>query len=559
LLSTAIATLLAVTIPDLQEDFQATSAFYLQELALRNLSPTQSPPFSVSTEALITNLLLFLSLLISLSASIMATVVQQWARQYVRYTQPSQRGPKTRARIRAMFSHSVDKMFIKCMGSLLPCYLNLAILFFLLSLLAFLFNRNKVIFVIMTLLFVWCLAIYGFFTFLPVFQHDSLLYTPISTLPVSLLAALICVLHVMFRHRFNYKGWGIIDWAFEDVGKKADAIASRRSPEIDIHVLDWSLHSLSDDDAVETYLRTIPDFFRKCSAPLGDLSPEAKNRLQLTKNRLQQTLRGFLDRTFSSNAVTEDVRNSRLIVGLDASHAALGPKETLRILENILKRTWPHLLHSVEMGHSLISWGNNSDACYELHIRSIVSCIIANTPKPDERCIALAMDQLDISDDRLRGYLSLPDTVSLVSFIDIAHRIRSQVSDGDLRPLHSRSNSPMELPYLQYDFCALWNEVVQKANDDSNDRILIHILKNFRRAYMALHTDTGAFPLAFSPSTADDDIVLNHPSSYPSCNIPDHNRYPIPLAQPYDPARDNSESLFFARPGLPTPGPSSSQ
>jgi len=417
----------------------------------------------------------------------------------------------------------VDRLFIKCTVSLLLCYLHSAIFFFILGLLLFLFNLNLAIFSFTSFLLVLSLGVYVFLTILPAFQHNSLLYTPLSTFPISFIASWVCVFRIVFRRRFDYKDWGIIEWAFDDVGRKADKLAFDESAKIDPHVLDWSLRSLGDDDEVETYLRAIPEFFRGRPAVL-ESTPE-------TKVKLKQTLNGFLGRTFSSNTDTEDVRNSRLIVGLDASHRALGLEDTTQILEDILKGKWPKL-HSVEMGHSLISWGNKS---YDLHIRSVVSCIIAKTPKPDDRCIALAMGQLDISDDRLRGYLSLPDSVSLVSFIDIAHRIHSQVPNRNLRPLHSRSNVPMELHHLQYDFCALWNALVQ-----GNDRISIHILKSFHRAYMALHTVTGESPEAFSPSTADN--VLNNPSSYPSCNNPDHNRYPIP--QLYDTAGSNP---------LPTP------
>ncbi|KAH9956542.1 hypothetical protein BC827DRAFT_754855 [Russula dissimulans] len=378
LFSAAVAALLAVTIPDLKANPQDTSNFYLQQLKnSSSSSEARPPPFSPPTEVVVVNLFTFLSLFISLSCAVLATVVQQWARQYVRYTQPSQRGPKTRARIRTMFSHSVDRLFIKCISSLLPCYLNLAIFFFLVGMLVYLWYLNRVIFYFTILLFLWSLGVYGFFTLLPFFQHDSLLYTPLSTFPISMLAVFVCLFNVVTRRRFKYSGWGIFDWAFDDVGYKADAIAKRRSPDIDTHVLEWSLRALTDDDAVEKYLQAVPDFFRGPSAPPGPLSDDRKREAEYrTRNKFKQTLCGFLDRTFSSNTVTEDVRNSHLIIGLDASHAALGREETARILEEIRREKWPKLLRSNKMGGLLTRWGDDSDESYRPQIRSIVSHIV---------------------------------------------------------------------------------------------------------------------------------------------------------------------------------------
>ncbi|KAH9956539.1 hypothetical protein BC827DRAFT_754757 [Russula dissimulans] len=374
LFSAAIAALLSISIQNLKENPQDISNFYLQSLIIAietGFADLDLVPFSPTPKAVVVNLLWFLSLLISLTCAIMATVVQQWARQYIRYTQPSERGPKTRARIRAMFSHSADRLFIKCMTDLLPCYLHLAILLFLVGLLIFLFNLHIVIFAFAAGLFVFSMGLYGFFTLLPFFQHGSLLSTPTSRLSRSLWGFLVGVYCIVSRHRFDYdRRWGPLDWFFDDVGRKVDAITKARAPDIDIHVLDWSLRSLGDDEAVEKWLRAIPDFFRDPSAQLGPLNLESHDKLK-------QTLCGFLDRTLSSNSVTEDVRNSRLIVCLDASHASLGRLETLLILEDIRRGRWPKLLKSEKMGVSLTSWGNSSDEGYGLQIRNIVARIAA--------------------------------------------------------------------------------------------------------------------------------------------------------------------------------------
>ncbi|KAH9956549.1 hypothetical protein BC827DRAFT_1231402 [Russula dissimulans] len=376
LFSAVVTALLVVTIPDVRSNPQDITNFYLQQISNASAKPSppspgnQPPPFSAPTLSVVVNLLSFLSLFISLSCAVLATVVQQWARRYVRYTQPSQRSPKIRARTRAMFSYSVDRLFIGCISSLLPCYLNLAIFFFMIGLLVFIYNINHVMFIFMILLFVWSIGVYGFFTFLPLFQRGSLLYTPISTLLISLATVFVCLFHTLFLHRFKFSGWGIFDRAVEGVDEDVVEFAKKYSRDIDIRVLGWSLRALTDDDEVEKFLRAIPDFFRDPSSQLVSLSDE-------TKDKLKRTLRGFLDRKLSSNSVSEDVVHSCLMACLDASHAALGRDETLRILENIRKGKWPRLLHSVELGDSLISWGDDTDESYGPQIRSVVSAITA--------------------------------------------------------------------------------------------------------------------------------------------------------------------------------------
>jgi hypothetical protein len=53
------------------------------------------------------------------------------------------------------------------------------------------------------------------------------------------------------------------------------------------------------------------------------------------------------------------------------------------------------------------------------------------------------------------------------------------------------------LPSLQYDFCALWNEIALEAQN-GKDPIPTLILENIRPVYIALHTGTDASPKAFS-------------------------------------------------------------
>jgi hypothetical protein len=166
-----------VSVQDLRPSSQDTSAFYLQNiyqiLADQNLqqvtvpSPIAiPPPFSPPRYAIWVNSLWFLSLVISLTCALLATSLHQWARRYVRVTQPARCSSEKRARMRAFFAEGVDKMHVSWAVETLPTLLHLSLFFFFSGLII-------------------CI------TFMPIFRQDSPYYSPLSTpfflLPISVL------------------------------------------------------------------------------------------------------------------------------------------------------------------------------------------------------------------------------------------------------------------------------------------------------------------------------------------------------------------------------------
>ena len=509
---------------------QDTSNFYLkniyQHLADPNISVPSTPSavatpptFSPPRYVIAVNLLWVLSLGISLTCATLAIMCQQWARQYVRLTQPPRRSPRRRARIRALYFGSVDKLFIKTLSFLLPCYLHFALLLFFIGLLLFLLNINNTIFVHTLWFFMFSVLIYSFLTLLPLFQADSLLYTPISAFPASFVALLTCLIHSTFADRFEFKTWGVSRWLFEDIGNTVENVSLKRSSEMDIQILESTLNSLNQDDAMEKFFGAIPDFFSSRWVKL--LFTNIPAGLQ---DVFKEALFEFLDYTFRSITIAGSVKNSRLIICLDASRAVLGPTGPSWILCNILDGEWPELLRSVEIGHSLTSWAYSNDEENVLYIRSIVSCIIASAEKRNDHWFALASGQPGLSEDLLRHYLAHGDSVLLANLINIIRLIfRSHFPNWDFHALPSKCDVLTTLPSLQHEFCALWNEIVLEAQN-GNDPIPILILKNIRPIYVALHWGTDASPMGFA--TITDNNILDRPSSYPLCNIASHRSGP---------------------------------
>ncbi|KAH9983037.1 hypothetical protein BJV74DRAFT_718542, partial [Russula compacta] len=189
LFSATVAALASISIQDLRPNSQDISAFYTahicQLLANANGSyvpipstiPDPSAPFSPPTYAIWVNSLWFLSLTMSLTCALLATLLQQWARRYVRITQP-RFSPHKRARIRAFFSEGVDKLHLPWAVEALPTLLHLSLFLFFAGLLIFLFNVHQTVFSAVAWWIGLCVAIYACITFMPIFRHDSPYYAP---------------------------------------------------------------------------------------------------------------------------------------------------------------------------------------------------------------------------------------------------------------------------------------------------------------------------------------------------------------------------------------------
>lgn len=132
LFSAVVATFLFSSFQDLKPDPQEKSASYLEKIYLLADSnrthdiptfPTQSNPstFSPPKSAVWVNSLWSLSLVMTLSSALLAILVQQWARRYIKVTQPqSASSPRERARIRAFFDKGVEDLRLRWTVDALP-------------------------------------------------------------------------------------------------------------------------------------------------------------------------------------------------------------------------------------------------------------------------------------------------------------------------------------------------------------------------------------------------------------------------------------------------------
>ena len=511
------------------------------------------------------NSLWFLSLAISLTSALFATLVHQWAHRYVTITQPIQCSPPKRARIRAFFADGIDKLHLPWVVEALPILLHLSLSLFLAGLVIFLFNVNQTAFNSVAGWVALFAGLYACITFMPIFRYDSPFYAPLSStawfLYAGTLYGVFSILSFLpgVRDSFRDLKDRYREWVLGGVEKAAEDTASNRSSIVDCRVLEWTLGTLREDDGTERFFAAIPGF---CD------SQAFETRLpSLLQAKLRHVLNGFLDRTFSSESVSELTKVSRLTNCLNAAHAALGPFVVSRILSNIFDGRWRDAPRSIEMAYALRRWCKSRDEWIALTARSIVARIIA-VQRRDNRWIALAEDQFRVPDRVLRDNIPYGDSAMLVILLHVTRNLFHSVVppwDSNILRLLSQFDIHNTLPQLQHDFCALWNEILRDAQNRRPYSAPVFILKEIRHLYITLHEGTYSAPAAFSAPTAHGDNVVWDPMSYPLCNIASHTSGPlphiyassVPFSAPYfDPALAHMSHFTGHYEPQPSPAPS---
>ena len=334
------------------------------------------------------------------------------------------------------------------------------------------------------------------------FRHDSPYYAPLSSstwyLYTGMLFSLCQILRwTADRCNFSDSTWHRVDslrWTywerilrgrervFEDTALKAPS-------EIDGRALVWTYESLDEDHELEQFFSGIPGF---CSSKVVDNPQSSLDSLRSWT--VAWDLNGFLERTWSSNLVSETIKMRRLVVCVRAIDVAHLSDVAYKILETFFEHR-PALFRSVELGHSLISWGNNDDRKTALLAQGIIACIIANVPQRNERWFSLTMRHLVISERVLRSYLDHGDSVSLAILIQITHQfvhnfLEANWKDFPLSQIFQRLGSNCDvqdaLPGLQHDFCSLRNKIVRQRHDIDSP-LLPDILQEIHPIYLALH------------------------------------------------------------------------
>ncbi len=573
-----------MTYQSLQPSAQDTQTFYLAiitEILTNNLSNGSQtislppPPLNPSTfkppkSAIWYNALWFSSLVISLTCALLATSLQQWARRYVRVTQPRY-SPHKRARIRAFFAEGIEKLHLPWAVEALPALLHVSVLLFFAGLVVFLSTIHHTVFSTGLWCMGLCMGLYLCITLLPIFYHDSPYYTPLTKVAwfcatgvswavLRTLKTIASELHG--RKLFSLDSWykiSVIEHRqskrfFRGFTRDTEDVALKLSSDIDVRGLSWTFNSLEEDNEWEEFLAGIPGFLSSHEVmDSGNILTEVINRVPA----MAYTVFLFIERTFSSGLVSEAIQERRKNVYMRA----------LDFLIPLLPATFYQALHSWDSDHNptahifgcLDFWllaeahSYDDDPDVAISAQCMAAAVTTSVQERDQHWFHIVMRQLDISEDTLQTYLDHGDSVLLANLIHIIERLAPPHNnvdytlnlDGLIRHtlrIARNFNMAGTLPELQDRFCALWNRIAFMVYDDQKfseveRRYARTILRVIRTVYISLHDGTDSQPTAFSSSTQSLDPILWDESSYPICTTLAHHHLYLP---------EDSESYTFA-------------
>ena len=530
-----------MSIQDIQQNPQDTSNFYLANIYRATINPNESsslptspPPFTPPKYAVWVNALWFLSLVISITCALLATLLQQWARRYLKVTQPRY-SPHKRARIRAFFAEGVDKFLLPWAVEALPTMLHLSLFLFFAGLAVFLWNVNLTIF---TLVLSWigiCIGLYGCITFIPVFSHDSPYHTPLS-LPAwhfiqgmrfLTFRALEMITHSRF---FRYGTYYRFQRLAEHYGgllvrgmqKMAEESAYNSPSEIDTRAFMWTFDCLDEDHELERFFSGLPGLrsSKVVKYPLPNLTWEQQEKVL-------DALIGLSDRAASSDLLPEPVKIRRSVI----CGKAIGPLDIPQTIQRALGRIFSEVqdgpVQSAEIAHLVRGWDDGKGKETTMIIRATVSSVVAMAQQRNDLWFHMASDEMGLPESVLRSHAKHGDSLSLAV---LNHVVRQQFSLFQERYWPFREFTKVldaasqfdvldTSPELQHEFCEIWNEVVRVADG----AMRWSILRPIRNIYLTLHLHTDCAPKRFSTCTDHGDRILWSSKSYPTCDIPGHS------------------------------------
>jgi len=550
-----------MTVQDIRPDSQDTSAFYLatisQQLALLNgtlvpIPPSLSNPavsFTPPAWAVWVNGLWYMSLVISLTCAVLATLLQQWARRYLRVAYPRY-SPFKRARIRAFYANGVDRLHLPWMVEALPALLHISLLLFFAGLAVFLFSINLTIFKFVIVWFGLCVLAYSYLTILPIRHKDSPYSGPLSATVsfcltgirfaffrfVEKLPGQVSSLIMQLRNR-NAGATHVDDFFSHSMSKTAERFAFQQDSKIDFRSLLWMFESLDEDKEFEKFFEGVPGLCGSKAVKNAQLGFFKQND---NETKFSSALIELMNRTLSSNLVSEAVKRRRIIICtkvIDAT-SLLGP---WWILRRVLLGDWERFLECVEFGLFVKNWRSITHRVTTFYAECVAAVTISSVQDRDrdDRWFQLASGPLlGTFKNHFQNYIQHHDSILLANAIFIvrrtiqtysgsAERHRDDILGASTKTLESlrKLNIRNTFPELQHQFCHVWNQLVDLAQNDKPPHVVCvckTTLENIRELYIALHEDPNVAPMAFSNATDDGDPGFDKPKSYCVCTVAEH-------------------------------------
>jgi hypothetical protein len=402
-----------------------------------------------------------------------------------------------------------------------------------------------------------CVTLYACVTFLPIIRKDSPYSSPFSA------SVSFCLIGIRYVFRLRYvfprpllqmlpdfdhpiclsipSAVHIDGVHSHGLNRTAEEYALKLPPNIDHRSLLWTFESLGEDTDLEKFFEGL--------ATLSDSETGKHLNLQQDfigphRKRLSNTLIGLMNRTLSSNLVTESVKQRRMITCIKVieSTSLLGP---WCILSCFLFGDWYRSLRCIEFGLFVQNWKSITHPVTSFYAQCVAALTISIVRDRDERWFQLASGLLlDATKSLLDEYTAHGESILLANAIFIARRTvqaytgsaehhRIDILRSSSRTLETVCKLDIRgtLPELRHQFCGLWNQLVDTAQTDVRPHrvsVSTMTLKNIRKLFITLHESSGTPTTTFYTTTNGWDPVLDDPKSYPMCTIDCHRPSWVP-------------------------------
>ena len=212
-----------------------------------------------------------LSLFLSVTSALVSTLIQQWAREYLQYSQPSA-APHKRARVRTYLHDGLIRFQMRRLTYGVPVLLHLSVFLFFYALSEWLYSINVPVGATTRYCQVALLTVYMALSVLPLVMRNSPYQTALTT-PLRACVSLIQVSYIGLRQLLQHsrvyesrKGSGLYKSVHVDRARALMKEIKRRAPELDRSAMHWLLQELDEDD-MDTFLSGLPGYIH---SPLTD-------------------------------------------------------------------------------------------------------------------------------------------------------------------------------------------------------------------------------------------------------------------------------------------------
>ena len=433
-----------MSLQNIQQNPQNISNIYLAHISqqlstqpngsqsyIPNTLPNTTEPFIPPTSCVWVNGLWSLSLVISLTGALMTTLLQHWARRYLKLAN-SRCYPQEKARIHAFYRHGVEKLYIKWTIEAVPPLLHLSLFLFFAGLSVFLFCIHSTIFKIVTTWIALCTILYTYFAFLPIIHKDSPYSAPPSALVFFCLTGLRYLFFQILRrfpqmdppvcmplHRRDPSAVHLGDFFSTTLSKTAEEFALKQRPDIDYHSFLRTFESLYEDTDLEKFFEGLSCL---CDGGTGNGLNIQEGFIIPHRKKLSIALIDLMNRTLSSNLVTEFVKRRRMVIctkTIDLT-SVLGPWCFIRC---VLFGEWSKFLECVEFGLFVQKWKSTDKvASFAAQCVAALTISIVRDRNRDEHWLQLVNGLHNASEFPLPKYIAHGDSLPLANVIFIVRR-----------------------------------------------------------------------------------------------------------------------------------------